>query len=75
MRRWIHDIVAGCCPAARCFASRAATPDETRMYRVAEAAFKDGLNDLAERQFASTWLNFPIRIAPMASCWTWPRRS
>jgi TolA-binding protein len=37
----------------------AAPPDETRMYRVAEAAFKDGLNDLAERQFAEYLAQFP----------------
>ena len=37
----------------------AATPDENRMYRVAEAAFKDGLNDLAERQFAEYLKQFP----------------
>src|ERR1035441_3834680 len=37
----------------------AATPDENRLYRVAEAAFKDGLNDLAERQFAEYLKQFP----------------
>ena len=37
----------------------AATPDESRLYRVAEAAFKDGLNDLAERQFAEYLKQFP----------------
>jgi len=37
----------------------AAAPDETRMYRVAEAAFRDGLNDLAERQFADYLKQFP----------------
>src|ERR1700751_5875600 len=37
----------------------APTPDETRVYRVAEAAFKDGLNDLAERQFAEYLARFP----------------
>ena len=37
----------------------AATPDENRLYRVAEAAFKDGLNDLAERQFADYLKQFP----------------
>src|SRR6266404_5543136 len=36
-----------------------ATPDEKRLYRVAEAAFKDGLNDLAERQFAEYLKQFP----------------
>src|SRR5258707_11684116 len=37
----------------------AAAPDEKRLYRVAEAAFKDGLNDLAERQFAEYLKQFP----------------
>src|SRR5580704_10532481 len=37
----------------------AATTDENRLYRVAEAAFKDGLNDLAERQFAEYLKQFP----------------
>ena len=37
----------------------AATADENRLYRVAEAAFKDGLNDLAERQFAEYLKQFP----------------
>src|SRR6266404_6353305 len=36
-----------------------ATPDEKRLYRVAQAAFKDGLNDLAERQFAEYLKQFP----------------
>jgi TolA-binding protein len=53
----------------------AAAPDETKLYRVAEAAFKDGLNDLAERQFAEYLNNSPIRIAPTAWCWIWHRRS
>src|ERR1700684_3651133 len=37
----------------------AAGPEESRLYRVAEAAFKDGLNDLAERQFAEYLKEFP----------------
>jgi TolA-binding protein len=37
----------------------AAAPDESRLYRVAEAAFKDGLNDLAERQFVEYLKEFP----------------
>jgi len=37
----------------------AAATDETRLYRVAEAAFKDGLNDLAERQFIEYLGQFP----------------
>ena len=37
----------------------AATPDENKLYRVAGAAFKDGLYDLAERQFVDYLKQFP----------------
>lgn len=37
----------------------AATPEETKLYRLAQAAFKDGIYDLAERQFAEFLKQFP----------------
>src|SRR5208283_5141259 len=58
MRRW-YIIVAVVLSCGEVFRVAAATPDETRMYRVAETAFKDGLNDLAERQFAEYLAQFP----------------
>src|SRR5208282_842362 len=58
MRRW-YIIVAVVLSCGAVFRAVAATPDETRMYRVAEAAFKDGLNDLAERQFIEYLKQFP----------------
>ena len=58
MRRW-YIIVAVLLSCGAMLRVAAAAPDETRMYRVAEAAFKDGLNDLAERQFAEYLAQFP----------------
>ena len=58
MRRW-YIILAVVLSCGAVFRVAAAAPDETRMYRVAEAAFKDGLNDLAERQFVEYLAQFP----------------
>jgi TolA-binding protein len=57
MRRLIPILVL----LVACGASRAvaATAEETRMWRVANAAFKDGLYDLAERQAAELLAKFP----------------
>jgi TolA-binding protein len=56
-RLWL--IVALCLAFAGRPDAVAATPDENKMYRVAEAAFKDGLFDLAERQFTDYLKQFP----------------
>jgi len=56
-RLWL--IVALCLAFAGRFNASAATPDENKMYRVSEAAFKDGLYDLAERQFVDYLKQFP----------------
>ncbi|HVM63201.1 MAG TPA: tetratricopeptide repeat protein [Verrucomicrobiae bacterium] len=58
MKRWgiMLSVLLTCGAVSR---AAGAAPDETRMYRVAETAFKDGLNDLAERQFAEYLAQFP----------------
>jgi len=57
--RKLQLMVALLCLGGTVNRAMAATPDENRLYRVAEAAFKDGLNDLAERQFAEYLKQFP----------------
>src|SRR5216684_2173489 len=58
MRRYcvILAVLLACGELLR---AAAATPDENKLYRVSEAAFKDGLNDLAERQFVEYLKQFP----------------